>query len=114
MDEKKCEMMKFSASSCFQLLNVLLPRQREKNRAHLFFDLAELLSMCASELCQKGGVGSDFQNDQFEEICRLIQRTVEVFQRWIDGVLDNNLPCYNANSVNSELEVSSQILIQAN
>ena len=100
----------FCASSCVQLLKVVLAESKVEH-LNILCDILELLNLCISTVvCGCASEENDLQRERekqlFKQMCSLVKESLESQKKWLNKVLQSRIPCYSLSSVHNELEVS--------
>ena len=109
-DDDTRDKIMFCASSCVQLLKVVLAESKVEH-LNILCDILELLNLCISTVvCGCASEENDLQRErekqQFKQMCSLVKESLEAQKKWLNKVLQNRIPCYSVSSVHNELEVS--------
>ena len=109
-DDETRDKIVFCASSCVQLLKVVLAESNVKH-LNIACDILELLNLCISAVvCGCASEENDLQRErekeQLKQMCSLVDESLEAQKKWLNKVLQNRIPCYSVSSVHNELEVS--------
>ena len=107
-DDDTRDKIMFCASSCVQLLKVVLLESKVEH-LNILCDILELLNLCTSVVCGCASEENDTQRErekeQLKQMCSLVEESLEAQKKWLKKVLFRTIPCFDVTSRNRELGV---------
>ena len=109
-DDDTRDKIMFCASSCVQLLKVVLAESKVEH-LNILCDILELLNLYTSVVCgcaseENDKMQREREKEHLKQICSLVEESLEALKKWLSKVLQSRIPCNSMSCVHKELEVS--------